>query len=87
MRRAYRAYEAPASVSRSPRPSGVTSATPSDFCRAAIEAETAACVTTSSSAAARTDPLSATARKLRSWLRVIGASPIGNLKKNHNNHG
>ena len=71
----------PASVSRSPRPSGVTRATPSDFCRAVIEADTAAWVTTSSSAAARTDPLSATARKLRSWLRVMAPHRSENLRE------
>ena len=52
-----------------------TSATPSDFCSAASEAETAAWVTTSSCAAARTEPVSATARKVRSWFSVM--APAG----------
>ena len=59
-------------MSRSPRPSGSSSATPRDFCSAAREAETAAWVTTRSSAAARTEPVSATARKVRSWFSVTG---------------
>ena len=80
------AYAVPALVSRSPRPSGVTSATPSDFCSAATEADTAAWVTTSSCAAARTDPLSATARKVRSWLSVTVPRWPGNVKGNAISH-
>ena len=70
IRRTYPAYALPASVSRSPRPSGATSATPSAFCRAASEADTAAWVTTSSCAAPCTDSCSATARNVRSWFSV-----------------
>ena len=73
--------QAPASVSRGPAPVRGDQGDAERLRSAATEADTAAWVTTSSSAAARTEPRSATARKLRSWLRVIGASPVGSIKK------
>ena len=61
----------PAAVGRMPRPSRSVTGVPSSRDRAATAAETEGCVTTSSSAAAVTEPPRMTARKLRNCVRVI----------------
>src|SRR5215218_1255947 len=61
----------PAAVGRIPRPSRSVTGVPSSRDSAATAAETEGWVTTSSSAAAVTEPPRMTARKLRSCVRVI----------------
>jgi hypothetical protein len=64
----------PAAVARTERPARSNSGVPTSSASAAIAADTDGWVTTSSSAAAVTEPPRITARKLRSWVRVIDIS-------------
>ena len=64
----------PAAVGLMPLPSRSVTGVPSSRESAATAAETEGWVTTSSSAAAVTDPPRMTARKLRSCVRVIDTS-------------
>ena len=68
---AYAANSRPAGVGRTPRPARSSRLTPTSRESAATAAEIAGWVTTSSSAAAVTEPPWTTARKLRSWVSVI----------------
>src|SRR5919198_3009909 len=67
---AYEANTWPAGLGRTLRPTRSVSSTPSSRVRADTAADTDGCDTTSSSAAAVTEPVRTTARKLRSWVTV-----------------
>src|SRR5436189_3445372 len=78
MSAAYAANTAPAALGRTLRPTRSVSSTPSSRVSADTAADTDGWDTTSSSAAAVTEPVRTTARKLRScvtvtaiWLRVL----------------
>jgi len=68
---AYGSKAEPAALSRMLRPTRSVRETPTSRERAVTAAETDGWVTTSSSAAPLTDPVLATAKKLRSWVMVI----------------
>ena len=76
MVRAYPAKAHPAVVSRSPRPSRSTKGTPTSRVRAAMAADTADSVTTRRLAAARTEPVSATATSACSRAVVVTGGPV-----------
>ena len=72
------AYASPAAVGRTVRPARSVRRTPSSRSSADTAAETDGCVTTSSCAAAVTDPRRTTVRKACSWVRVT-AIPAKNV--------
>ena len=61
----------PAGLSFMPRPSRSVSGTPTSSLSAAMDPDTDGCETCRRSAAARTEPSSATAMNVRSWESVI----------------
>ena len=62
------------------RPARSVSSTPSSRSSAATAAETDGWVTTSSSAAAVTEPLRTTARNAESWVRVTAKKAAGSIQ-------
>src|SRR5918999_3222495 len=70
MSAAYEANTLPAGLGRTLRPTRSVSSTPSSRASADTAADTDGWDTTSSSAAAVTEPVRTTARKLRSWVIV-----------------
>src|ERR671914_1902013 len=74
MSAAYEANTLPAGLGRTLRPTRSVSSTPSSRASADTAAETDGCDTTSSSAAAVTEPVRTTARKLRSCVTVTAIS-------------